>query len=106
VVANAVSADEASATAPDPDVEEVLVLKAARAREEAMRIADAGDHEAARRLLHATAAALDEVPSELAHAHADEIRAAEHRLTPELYDAATRKQMWFQKHQAQRRRER
>ena len=45
---NLVSADEAAASAPDLEVrEEVLVLKAARARDEAIRLADAGENEQA-----------------------------------------------------------
>ena len=49
---NLVSADEAAASAPDLAVrEEVLVLKAARARDEAIRLADAGENEQAKRLM-------------------------------------------------------
>ena len=52
---NLVSADEAAASAPDLEVrEEVLVLKAARARDEAIRLADAGEHEQAKRLMSMT----------------------------------------------------
>ncbi len=55
VAVNLVSADEAAAAAPDLEVtEEVLVLKAARARDEAIRLADAGDFDGARRLLRKT----------------------------------------------------
>jgi Ca-activated chloride channel family protein len=44
VVANAVSAAEAAGVTPDADVrEEVLVLRSARARDEAIRLADTGD---------------------------------------------------------------
>jgi hypothetical protein len=51
IVANVVSADEASRAVPDAEVrEEVLVLRAANARDEAIRLADAGDFDAA----HAT----------------------------------------------------
>jgi hypothetical protein len=52
---NLVSADEAAASAPDLEVhEEVLVLKAARARDEAIRLADAGKNEQAKRLMSMT----------------------------------------------------
>lgn len=105
VIANAVSAAEAAAAAPDSDVhEEVLILKAARAREQAIRLADAGAHGEARRLLQSAATDLDTLPSDLARTQAGELRAAEHRLSPELYDGTARKQIWFDKHRAQRRR--
>jgi hypothetical protein len=107
VVANAVSAAEAASVEADAAVqEEVLVLKAARARETAIRLADGGDHAHAQSLLHAAAADLDALPSELARAQAEELRAAEMRIAPALYDASSRKQIWFDKHRAQRRRER
>lgn len=49
---NAVSAEKAAGVGPDPDVrEEVLVLETARARDEAIRLADAGENEAAMQLL-------------------------------------------------------
>lgn len=52
VLVNVVSADEAAAVAPDPEVrEQVLILKAARARDEAIRLADEGENEQARRLV-------------------------------------------------------
>jgi Ca-activated chloride channel family protein len=48
VVANAVSAAEAANVAPDGEVrEEVLVLRSARARDEAIRLADTGDFQGA-----------------------------------------------------------
>ncbi len=53
VVVNRVSADEAAAAAPDLQVhEEVLVLTAARARDEAILLADAGRYEEGQRVLH------------------------------------------------------
>src|SRR5262249_46187850 len=59
VVANLVSASEAAAVGPDLVVtEEVLVLKAAGARDEAIRLADGGQHDAARRVLRAVSAEL------------------------------------------------
>src|SRR5215213_168567 len=52
IVVNAVSAAEAAAAGPDAEVhEEVLILKAARARDEAIRLADAGDLGAAKSAL-------------------------------------------------------
>ena len=55
IVVNRVCADEAAARAPDLQVrEEVLVLSAARARDEAIRLADAGRIAAAQQLLSGT----------------------------------------------------
>ena len=52
LVVNAVTSEQARAAEADPEVaEEVLVLKAARAQQEAIRRADAGDFEGARRVL-------------------------------------------------------
>ena len=52
ITVNMVSADEAKAAEGDTDVvEEVLILKAARAQEEARKKADEGDFEAAQSLL-------------------------------------------------------
>ncbi len=59
VAVNLVSANEAAAAQPDLEVqEEVLVLKAARARAEAIRLMDEGDHHAARQALGGTASQL------------------------------------------------
>ena len=68
VVANAVSAAGAAAAAPDAEVEEeVVVLKSARAGDEAIGLADDGDFDGAKRLLRQTA---------------DEVRGAARRLGP------------------------
>jgi Ca-activated chloride channel family protein len=59
VVVNAVSAKEAAAIAADAEVrEQVLVLRAARARDEAVSLTEAGDPAAARHLLRTAAADL------------------------------------------------
>lgn len=59
LVVNLVSADEAAAGVPDAEVvEQVVVLKSARAAEEARSRADAGDYEAAQTLLRDAAAEL------------------------------------------------
>lgn len=56
VVVNAVSAAEAAGAAADPEVrEEVIVLKAAKAHDEAIRLADEGRHDEAKLLLTSTA---------------------------------------------------
>ena len=55
VIVNAVSAQEAAAAAADPeDREEVLVLRAASARDEAVRLADRGEYDPARKLISST----------------------------------------------------
>lgn len=52
VVANVVSAAEAARAVPDAEVrEEILVLRAAKARDEAIRLADAGSFEVAQAML-------------------------------------------------------
>src|SRR5215210_3000349 len=63
VVANLVSADEAAAADPDLEVrEEIHVLEAARARQEAVELADRGDYGAAQAKLQAFAADLRRLP--------------------------------------------
>jgi hypothetical protein len=76
------------------------------ARDEAIRLADTGNHAKAQQLLRAAAADLDALWSELASAQAEELRSAEMRIAPELYNPSSRKQIWFDKHRAQRRRDR
>jgi Ca-activated chloride channel family protein len=59
LVVNAVSAADAAAAAPDAEVRrQVIVLASARARDEAIRMTDAGDADAAHRLLRRTASDL------------------------------------------------
>lgn len=84
VVANLVSADEAAAAELDAEVqEEVRVLEAARAQNEAIRLADAGDFDSARDVLLTAG-----------------LRA------PPTYDATSRKQLRFQARAAQQQRRR
>jgi Ca-activated chloride channel homolog len=100
VVVNAVSASEAAAIAPDPEVhEEVLVLKAARARDEAIRFADAGEHGAARRLLAERHAELH--AAGLA-AEADDLLQAAEVVSAETYDRVGRKQLHYRSQQTRR----
>jgi Ca-activated chloride channel homolog len=62
LVANAVSASEAAAAAPDPEVrEETLLLRAARARDQALRLSDSGHGDEAGALLRAEARSLREL---------------------------------------------
>ena len=59
LVVNAVSAADAAAAVPDAEVRrQVIVLASARARDEAIRMTDAGDAAAAHRLLRRTASDL------------------------------------------------
>jgi Ca-activated chloride channel family protein len=102
VTVNAVSAAEAAAAAPDGEVrEEVLVLKAARAREDAVRLADAGRPEDAKRLFLATASELR------AGGLAGEAEALLSALPAvDAYSAADRKRLWYESNQRRRRRDR
>jgi Ca-activated chloride channel family protein len=87
VVANAVSAAEASRVSPDPDVRaEVLVLRSARARDEAIRLADAGDVDGA---LGAIEASANELRAGGLTAEADELDGE--RAALDSYSATSRK---------------
>jgi Ca-activated chloride channel family protein len=99
VAVNLVSAGEAAAAAPDLEVrEEVLVLKAARARDEAIRLADAGD-------VHAAAARLDRVCAELQPVLPEEAAAlADLRPLLARYDAPSRKRFHYESYERKRRR--
>ncbi len=94
VTVNLVSADEAAAAAPDLTVrEEVLVLKAAQARDEAIRRADEGDYPGADDALKQTAFDL-RAAGRIDEANAlDELRPA---VAPASYGAATRKRLHFE----------
>ncbi len=103
MTANAVSAAEAAAIPPDGEVqEEVLLLKAAQAREEAIRLADAGDYDSAQQVTRDVAKRL-----RLAglNTEADALDANAPALSAPLYSPAERKRMWFEQHQARRRRQ-
>lgn len=96
VVVNAVSAEEAAGATPDAGVhEEVLVLKAAQARDEAIRLADAGGYDKAKRLLEGTRA-------ELRAAGLD--TEADAVVWADRYDAASRKRLHYESHERKRRR--
>jgi Ca-activated chloride channel family protein len=87
VVANAVSAEEAAAVPADGEVrDEVLVLRSARVRDDAIRLADEGRFEEALGAIEATAADLER--SGLV-AEAAELRTA--RASLHRYDALSRK---------------
>ena len=87
IVANVVSAAEAAQLAPDAEVrEEVLVLRSARVRDDAIRLADDGRGHDAAKLLSLMADDLD--AAGLAN-HAVELRRAKAPLAS--YDATARK---------------
>jgi Ca-activated chloride channel family protein len=96
IVVNAVSAQEAAAAGPDAEVhEEVLVLKAARARDEAIRLADSGDVHAAQSALRfaAQSVAMSPVATARLGAEAEELEQA--ALTLDGYSVAARKQLRY-----------
>jgi len=110
VVANVVSAAEARTAAPDDEVrEEVLVLKAARARDEAVRLADEGRHAEARQVLGDAAlelrASAPSLPPALAAALDAEVAGlgdAQLSLAADAYDGLSRKRLRYRSHEARR----
>lgn len=110
LAANLVSADEAAAAAPDLEVQEaVLVLKAARARDEAIRLADGGRHDEARSVLGAVAAELRRdgpaLGPECAAALAEEAAALDEAIelaSAVHYSAASRKQLHYDSNRRRR----
>jgi Ca-activated chloride channel family protein len=104
VVANVVSAEEAARAEPDAEVrEEVLVLAAARARDEAIRLADAGDYDAARAGLAATMKQLRAVGGLVLAAEATALADALPLL--ERFDAVDRKRLFYESNERKRRRD-
>lgn len=100
VAVNLVSSDEAAATAPDLEVtEEVHLLRAARARDAAVQLADAGDFEAAQRV---AMQADEELRSAGLDAEADTLAAE--RLLPHNYGPQARKQLRYESNVRRRRR--
>jgi Ca-activated chloride channel family protein len=101
---NLVSADEAAASSPDLEVvEETLVLRAAKAREEAIRRADEGDFKGAQLVLRSAATGLRKAGLE------DEAGALDDTVLLTLdaaaYSAPARKRMHYEKHLRQRKRQ-
>jgi Ca-activated chloride channel family protein len=110
VTVNLVSADEAAAHNPDAEVtEEVIVLKAARAQQDAIRLADKGHFGAAKSLLESTAEELrkraphSERANELLE-QAGSLDAASSVMDPMSYDAPSRKAMHYENYQRRQRR--
>jgi Ca-activated chloride channel family protein len=94
VTVNLVSADEAAAAAADHEVvEEVTILKAARARKEARDLADHGDYDGARFLLAQHAADLRAVGGELALDDAALLDEHLAMMAPASYDPSMRKRL-------------
>jgi hypothetical protein len=110
-VVNAVTSEQARAAEADPEVaEEVLVLRAARAQQEAITRADAGDFEGARRVLTGAAddlrlgAALGVAPggSDLI-ARAADLDSSSASMSRPAYDSRMRKLLRYRSRGAQRR---
>jgi Ca-activated chloride channel family protein len=112
VMVNAVSAEEAAAAGPDAEVvEEVLILKAARAQEAAMRLADQGRfEEAAQRLAGAASDLRAAAPTSAKAAElleqAERMETVQPMMAPASYDAATRKSMHYEQRLRKQRRSR
>jgi Ca-activated chloride channel homolog len=103
VAVNLVSADEAAASNPDLEVvEEVLVLKAAKAREDAIRLADTGDFKGAQHRLRESASALRAAGLEEEAVQLDQ--AVVLTLDADVFGAGARKRLYYDKHLRQRRR--
>jgi Ca-activated chloride channel family protein len=102
IVVNMVSADEAKTAGADQEVvEEVLILKAARAQDEARKLTDAGEFEAAGSILRQTASELrqkatDAILVEEFLAQADALEANVGMMSGRVYDMGSRKQMLYQ----------
>jgi Ca-activated chloride channel family protein len=94
IVANVVSADEASRAVPDAEVrEEVLVLRAANARDEAIRLADAGEFDAAQATLFKVAEELRDAGLDALIDEAAVLDTASGMVTSLSYDGSSRKNL-------------
>jgi Ca-activated chloride channel homolog len=110
LMVNLVSAAEAAAVIPDAEVvEEVTVLLAARAVDDARRHAERGDHREAARVLGDAASALTTVAGGSARAgelraKADELTRAERDLAAETYSPMAAKSLHYSSRHLRRRR--
>ena len=110
VVVNVVTAEEAAqAEADHAVVDEVLVLKTAKARDEARRLADAGDFDGGQSLLRASAAELRlSAPNSLKAAEllaeADLLEDVSGAMAAPSYDASTQKRLHYESHRTRRKR--
>ncbi|MBW3651816.1 MAG: VWA domain-containing protein [Actinobacteria bacterium] len=111
LMVNVVSAAEAaSAQADHAVVEEVVVLEAAKARDEARRLADEGDFTGGQRLLRASAhqlrlSATGSAKADELLAEADMLDDTGSTLAPSSYDATARKRLHYDAYRARRRRD-
>ncbi|MDP9067402.1 MAG: VWA domain-containing protein [Actinomycetota bacterium] len=112
IVVNAVSADEANAAVPNPDViEEVVILKAARAQKEARNRADHGEYDEAQKLLRNSAQNLRSIAANSKRAEellseAEILESHSNMAAPGSYDAMSSKAMHYDQHRKQRARRR
>jgi Ca-activated chloride channel family protein len=112
VLVNLVSADEAAAAAPDAAVvEEVVILKGARAQEEARTLANNGDAEGAGKLLRDTARELRTIApgsprAEELVAQAEEMEGFRDSMLSGAFDQLQAKRMRYSSWQKQRNRPR
>jgi Ca-activated chloride channel family protein len=110
VVANLVSADEAATAVPDAEViEEVVVLKAARAQQQARDLADSGEFGKAQELLDEAIVELRRIApgSPKADELLDQATLSEtymRRMSSAAYSPQVRKEMTYDSRQQQRRR--
>lgn len=107
VVANVVSAEEAARAVPDAVVrEEVLVLRAARARDEALELAEAGDFGAAQQTLYEMVGELRVAGSDDLRLEADALDALAPEIAADAYGPVSRKHLHYQSWQTRNRRQR
>lgn len=110
ITVNAVNSDEAAAAIPDGEVtEEVVVLRAARAQEQARKFADRGDTKTAARQLRQAVEDLRKVAprssrKEELMIEAQRMEENSRQLEFDSYDAITRKKMTYQMRDIRRRR--
>jgi Ca-activated chloride channel homolog len=107
VLVNLVSADQAAAVAPDAVVEEIVVLKSARAQEKARSLAQDGRFDEASALLAERANDLRRIAPTSTRARllleqADEMEAFGDSMAPDAFDPARSKEMRYSTWQKQR----
>jgi hypothetical protein len=74
----------------------------AQARKDAIRLADAGDHAAAQRLLQSNASQLRATGVRALAAEADLLEQAEMSVATKAYSPTERKRLWYEQHSARR----
>jgi len=108
VVVHVATAQEAAAAGIDMDVrEEVEILAAAKARQEAIQDADRGDFGAAQLKLRAAAARLDTFAAgsgktDKLRAQVEDLRSSVADAAPGAWDEVARKTLRYKQHQMQR----